>query len=92
MPYSILAGAIPPGKRGVYMGIFNFFIVIPEILAALFFGWVMSHVLNNNRMAAVVAGGVFMGLAALLVFRVDDRVEVVAHEPVAAEDHAEATA
>jgi maltose/moltooligosaccharide transporter len=76
MPYSILAGAIPAGKTGVYMGIFNFFIVIPEIVAALGFGWVMSHLLNNNRMAAVVAGGVFLALAALLVTRVNDRTEV----------------
>ena len=75
MPYSILAGAIPPGKTGVYMGIFNFFIVIPEILAALLFGWVMSHLLDNNRMAAVVAGGAFLLVAALLVLRVDDRSE-----------------
>jgi len=78
MPYSILASAIPPGKVGVYMGIFNFFIVIPEIVASLGFGWVMSNVLNNNRMAAVVAGGVFLAIAALLVARVDDRREAAA--------------
>ncbi|MGH7561070.1 MAG: MFS transporter, partial [Gemmatimonadales bacterium] len=76
MPYSILAGSIPPGKTGVYMGIFNFFIVIPEILASLFFGWVMSHLLDNNRMAAVIAGGVFMALAAVLVLRVKEHAEV----------------
>jgi maltose/moltooligosaccharide transporter len=76
MPYSMLAGAIPPGRTGIYMGIFNFFIVIPEIIASLGFGWVMSHLLNNNRMAAVVAGGAFLALAALLVFRVNDRTEV----------------
>jgi maltose/moltooligosaccharide transporter len=75
MPYSILAGSIPAGKTGVYMGIFNFFIVIPEIIASLGFGWVMSHLLHNNRMAAVVAGGVFLVLAALLVARVNDRTE-----------------
>jgi maltose/moltooligosaccharide transporter len=74
MPYSILSGAIPPARRGVYMGIFNFFIVIPESLASLFFGWVMSHLLNNNRMAAVIAGGVFMMVAALLVLRVTEPV------------------
>src|SRR4030095_8100792 len=51
MPYSILAGAIPPGRTGVYMGIFNFFIVIPEIIASLFFGWVMSPLLNHNPLA-----------------------------------------
>jgi maltose/moltooligosaccharide transporter len=72
MPYSILAGSIPVGKTGVYMGIFNFFIVIPEIVASLAFGWVMSHLLDNNRMAAVVAGGGFLAVAALLVLRVTD--------------------
>jgi maltose/moltooligosaccharide transporter len=72
MPYSILAGSLPPGKTGVYMGIFNFFIVIPEIAASLGFGWIMGHLLNNNRIAAVVAGGVFFILAALLTQRVED--------------------
>jgi maltose/moltooligosaccharide transporter len=72
MPYSVLAGSLPQEKTGVYMGIFNFFIVLPEIIASLFFGWVMLHVLHNNRMAAVVAGGVFMGIAALLMQRVID--------------------
>lgn len=42
MPYSILAGSLPYGKTGVCMGIFNFFIVIPEITASLGFGWVMG--------------------------------------------------
>ena len=78
MPYSILAGALPPGKTGIYMGIFNFFIVIPEIIASLGFGWVMSHLLHNNRMAAVIAGGAFLALAALLVVRVNDRAEAAA--------------
>jgi len=54
------------------MGIFNFFIVTPEILASLFFGWIMIHLLNNNRMYAVVAGGAFMLIAALLMQRVTD--------------------
>ncbi len=72
MPYSILAGSIPEGKTGIYMGIFNFFIVIPEIVASLGFGWVMSHLLDNNRMAAVVAGGFCFVVAALLVLRVND--------------------
>jgi maltose/moltooligosaccharide transporter len=76
MPYSMLAGAIPEGKNGIYMGIFNFFIVIPEIVASLGFGWVMSNVLGNNRMAAVIAGGVFLALAAVLVLRVEDKGSV----------------
>jgi len=72
MPYSILAGSLPQGKNGVYMGIFNFFIVIPEIVASLGFGWVMGHWLHNNRLAAVGAGGFFFILAALLTQRVED--------------------
>jgi maltose/moltooligosaccharide transporter len=77
MPYSILAGALPPGKTGVYMGIFNFFIVIPEILAALVFGKILEKVLINesvlvrllggdNRLTAVVIGGISLAVAAAL--------------------------
>jgi maltose/moltooligosaccharide transporter len=72
MPYAILAGSLPYGKTGVYMGIFNFFIVIPEIIASLGFGWVMNHLLHNNRLSAVVAGGIFFLLAAMLTQRVED--------------------
>jgi maltose/moltooligosaccharide transporter len=72
MPYSVLAGSLPPEKTGIYMGIFNFFIVTPEIIASLFFGWVMNHLLHNNRLTAVVAGGCFMLIAALLMQRVLD--------------------
>src|SRR6266705_6889122 len=66
MPYAILAGALPPQRIGVYMGIFNFFIVLPEILAALFFGPLVKNVLGGNLVHAVMAGGVFMLLAAVI--------------------------
>jgi maltose/moltooligosaccharide transporter len=72
MPYAILASALPPARTGVFMGIFNLFIVLPEIGASLGFGWVMNHLLDNNRLAAVVAGGVFMVIAAVLVQFVKD--------------------
>jgi maltose/moltooligosaccharide transporter len=72
MPYAILAGALPPQRTGLFMGIFNLFIVLPEIGASLGFGWVMNHLLNNNRLAAVVAGGVFLAIAAGLVRFVQD--------------------
>ncbi len=75
MPYAIVAGALPAEKTGTYMGIFNFFIVIPEIVASLGFGWVMAHVLGNNRLAAVVAGAVFLAIAAGLIHRVRDAAE-----------------
>lgn len=73
MPYTILAGCLPPKKIGIYMGVFNFAIVLPEIMASLFFGWVMNRLLDNNRLYAVVAGGVFLVLAAILMRRVEDR-------------------
>jgi maltose/moltooligosaccharide transporter len=72
MPYAILAGSLPPSRTGVFMGIFNLFIVLPEIGASLGFGWVMNHLLNNNRLAAVVAGGAFMVIAAILVQFISD--------------------
>jgi maltose/moltooligosaccharide transporter len=81
MPYAILAGALPTGRIGIYMGIFNFFIVLPEIVASLGFGWVMNHALHNNRLSAIVAGGIFLIVAALLAARVDDRPgDVLRHD------------
>jgi maltose/moltooligosaccharide transporter len=68
MPYAMLAGCLPENKIGVYMGIFNFFIVLPEIIASLFFGWIMSSLLNNDRMVAVQIGGGLMILAAVLCY------------------------
>ena len=68
MPYAMLGGVLPENKIGVYMGIFNFFIVMPEIIASLGFGWVMKHVLNNDRLLAVQIGGVLMIIAAVLCF------------------------
>ena len=68
MPYAMLAGALPEDKIGVYMGIFNFFIVLPEIIASLFFGWIMQNLLNNDRVLAVQIGGVLMILAAVICY------------------------
>jgi len=70
MPYAILAGALPRERVGVYMGIFNFFIVLPEILAALFFGGLVKTYLHGNLVHAVMAGGVCLLLAALMLVRV----------------------
>lgn len=65
MPYSMLASHLPEDKIGIYMGIFNFFIVLPEIIASLFFGKIMSGVLHNDRLMAVQIGGVLLCLAAI---------------------------
>ncbi len=67
IPYAILTYAIPNQQRGIYQGIFNFFIVLPEIAIALGFGWVMEHWLHDNRLMAVVLGGVFLIVAALIM-------------------------
>lgn len=72
MPYAILAASLPAERTGVYMGIFNFFVVIPEILTSLFFGWIMVHWLHSNRLYAIVGGGLFMFVAAALMTRVTD--------------------
>jgi len=68
MPYAMLSGSLPKDKVGIYMGIFNFFIVLPEIIASLGFGWLMKNVLNNDRLAAVKVGGGLMILAAIICF------------------------
>ena len=70
--FALLAASLPSERTGVYMGIFNFFVVTPEILASLFFGWIMIHLLNNNRIYAIIAGGIFMLIAAVLMQRVHD--------------------
>ncbi len=75
MPYAMLASTLPPNKMGVYMGIFNFFIVLPEVIATLGFGWIMEHWLNNNRISAVMLGGALLGFAALLCLLIRERKE-----------------
>jgi maltose/moltooligosaccharide transporter len=78
MPYAMLSGVLPEDKIGVYMGIFNFFIVLPEIIASLGFGWVMRNWLHNDRLLAVQIGGVLMILAAIICYTlVDEKKKVV---------------
>lgn len=73
MPYAIFARHLPPGKLGVYMGIFNFFIVIPEILATLFFGKILKYFLGSNTLYAIMLAGGMLLLASVLALRVDDK-------------------
>ncbi len=72
MPYAILAGSIPARKMGVYMGIFNFFIVVPQILNALIGGPMVKYLYNDQPIFALVMSGVSFVIAALLVNRVTD--------------------
>jgi maltose/moltooligosaccharide transporter len=72
MPYAILTGSLPSHKMGVYMGIFNFFIVIPQILAATILGFMVKELFREESIYALLAGGISMLIAALLVLFVKD--------------------
>ncbi|RTY84144.1 MFS transporter [Flavobacterium sp. LS1P28] len=72
MPYAILAGSISPMKMGVYMGIFNFFVVIPQIINALIGGPLVKYVYHDNAIFALVTSGVSFLIAAILVVKVQD--------------------
>lgn len=72
VPYSILSGALPARKMGVYMGIFNFFIVIPQLLAATVLGLLLKTFFGGAAIWALVLGGASMFVAALCVFAVSD--------------------
>ncbi len=72
MPYAILANKIPSGKMGVYMGIFNFFITIPQIVNGVIGGPIVKNFYDNNAMYAIILAGVFMLSAAVSVLYVQD--------------------
>ena len=77
MPYAILAGSISSKKMGVYMGIFNFFIVIPQIINALIGGPLVKYAYGNHAIFALVMSGVSFLIAASLVYKVKDVDDVV---------------
>ena len=72
MPYAILTGSIPQNKLGVYMGIFNFFIVIPQITAAAILGFFVRTVFSGHAIYALILGGISLFFAAFLMKFVDD--------------------
>ncbi len=73
MPYAILTGSLPQDKMGTYMGIFNFFIVIPQILAATILGFLTSHLFGGKAIFSLIFGGVSMFIAAISVLFVFDK-------------------
>jgi maltose/moltooligosaccharide transporter len=72
MPYVILSGSIPVGKLGIYMGIFNFFITLPQIVNGLFGGFIVKHIYNGQPIYAILLAGFFMICAAISVLFVHD--------------------
>jgi maltose/moltooligosaccharide transporter len=76
MPYVILASSIPAGKMGIYMGIFNFFITIPQIINGIVGGPIVKHIYNNEPVYAIVIAGIFMLCAAVSVIYVYDPADI----------------
>ena len=72
MPYAMLSNALPAEKMGFYMGVFNFFIVIPQICVNLFFGKFMKYALGGSAIAAVGVGGLSLLIAAAFTFWVKE--------------------
>jgi maltose/moltooligosaccharide transporter len=78
MPYAILTGSLPPSKMGYYMGVFNFFIVIPQIVAAALLGFFIGRFFGGEAIYALLIGGASLVLAAALTLRVEDPDDVAA--------------
>lgn len=76
MPYVILSSSIPPGKLGIYMGIFNFFITLPQIINGLLGGPIVKHIYNGQAIYAIVLAGVFLICAAISVIYVYDPADI----------------
>lgn len=72
MPYVILSSSIPPGKLGIYMGIFNFFITLPQIVNGLLGGSIVKHLYGGQPIYAIVLAGIFMICAAIACIFVYD--------------------
>ena len=77
MPYSILAGAIPAHKMGIYMGVFNFFITLPQIINGIIGGPIVKYLYGSHAIYSLVMAGVFLIIAAFCTRFVDDQDDVV---------------
>ena len=79
MPYAILAGSLPAKRMGYYMGVFNFFIVIPQIVSGLVLGFFTKNLFQSHTIKTVMLGGLCMVIAGVLTLIVQDSAEPTAH-------------
>jgi len=79
MPYAILAGSLPAKRMGYYMGVFNFFIVIPQIVSGLLLGFFTKQLFAGHSVKTVMLGGLCMVVAGILTMIVQDSAEPVSH-------------
>jgi maltose/moltooligosaccharide transporter len=80
IPYAILSGSLPSNKMGYYMGIFNFFIVIPQLVAASILGFLVSKFFDSEPIYALLIGGVSMVLAGIIALTIDDEIKINLNE------------
>ncbi|NJW51320.1 MFS transporter [Salinimicrobium oceani] len=80
LPYAMLSGSLPSAKMGYYMGVFNFFIVIPQIVAATILGYLIKEFFSNEPVYALIIGGFAMILSGLLTLRVKTNRKLDIHE------------
>jgi maltose/moltooligosaccharide transporter len=78
LPYAILAGSVPARKMGIYMGIFNIFIVVPQLIAATLLGFMLTVFFDGAPIYAMAIGGASFALAALATLFVDDAGSIAA--------------
>jgi len=75
IPYDLLMDELSESESGIYMGLFNGFVTLPQIAMSLGFGWVMRNLLGGNRLWALGLGGLFLGLAAILMLQLPEPVQ-----------------
>lgn len=76
IPYALLSGSLPAAKMGYYMGVFNFFVVIPQIVAATILGFMVKEFFGSQPIYALITGGIAMIIAGLLTLRVETEKHV----------------
>ena len=80
IPYAMLSGSLPSNKMGYYMGVFNFFIVIPQIVAGTILGFLVKEFFNSEPIYALIVGGFSMILAGLLTLGVSTNKKIDINE------------
>lgn len=80
IPYAMLSGALPSAKMGYYMGVFNFFVVIPQIVAGTILGFLVKEFFNSEPIYALIVGGCSMILAGLLTLGVSTNKKIDINE------------
>ena len=80
IPYAMLSGSLPSSKMGYYMGVFNFFIVIPQLVAASILGFLVSKFFNSEPIYALLIGGVSMIFSGIIALTINDESKIIINE------------